>query len=177
MLLVVENRYDLPVEYAKLLVDLAWEKRCNIMFWRGPRRSVWWTRKRMIKHFLEQYPDYTHTLFLDTDVIPQKDDFLESLILHEKDIVSGYYCDTAGKPCSYSEGEHRIGTNLEEVEWFSMGFSLMKREVLEKIEYPQPKPVEKLDADTEFCTLARENGYKIYQDFNNRAHHLLRGAF
>lgn len=179
MLLVVENRDDLPVEYAKFLVDLAWEKRCNIMFWRGPRRTIWWTRRRMIQNFLEgeDWKDYTHVLFVDTDVIPKIPDFLERLVKHNKDIVSGYYCGVDGKPCSYSKGEHRIGRGLEEVDWFSMGFSLIKREVLEKIEYPAPDPVEKLDADIEFCKKAKEEGYKIYQDFSNMGSHLLKNFF
>ncbi len=64
-----------------------------------------------------------------------------------------------------------------EVDVLSMGYSLWKREVWEKIEYPQPEPVSKLDADTEFCKLAKEAGYKIYTDFTLRAYHLLISLF
>ena len=179
MLLVVENRFEIPVEYSKLLVDIAWDRKCNIMFWRGQRRAIWWTRKRMVENFLKmpEFKGYTHVLFLDTDCIPTREDWLESLILHDKDIVTGYYCDIDGKPCSYSKGEHRIGEGLEEVEWGSMGYSLIKREVLEKVEYPSPEPIEKLDADTEFFKKCKEEGYKIYQDFANRANHLLINTF
>lgn len=180
MLMVVENRPEISLEYSKMLVELAWQKKCNILFWRGQRQAIWWTRKRMIENFLstEQWKDYTHILFLDTDVIPKDPDWLERLILHDKDLVSGYYCDVDGKACSFSQGQKgRIGEGLEEVEYFSMGFSLIKREVLEKVEYPEPTPICKLDADSEFCWKAKLKGYKIYQDFGLRGHHLLRNIF
>jgi len=180
MLFVVENREFIPTEYSKLLVDLAWERKVNTLFWRGPFRAVWWTRKRMIEHFLslKQFECYTHVLFLDTDVIPVDPDFVEKLLAHNKDMVSGYYCNTDGKPINIKNGEKGYkGVGLEEVDVFSMGFSLIKREVLENVPYPQPEPVEKIDADAEFCRDARKKGYQVFQDFNLRGIHLLRGAF
>lgn len=180
MLCVVENRFEIPVEYAKLLTELAWTHKVNILFWRGQRRTIWWTRQRMIDNFLkeEQWKEYTHLLFLDTDVIPKDPDWLERLILHDKDLISGYYCDINGKACSFSQGEKgRIGEGLEEVDYFSMGFSLIKREVLEKVPYPEPTPICKLDADSEFCWKAKLMGYNVWQDFNLKAFHLLRNAY
>lgn len=180
LLLVVENRESVALEYSKLLVDLAWNRIVNTVFWRGPFRAVWWTRRTMIEYFLNSpdFKDYTHVLFLDTDVIPEDEGFVARLKAHEADMVSGYYCTTDGKPVNVKDGKKGyVGKGVEEVDVFSMGFSLISRKVLENVPYPQPDPVEKMDADVEFCRAAKEKGYTVLQDFNLKGTHILRSAF
>ena len=175
LLLVVEWRDDIRTQYAKCLVGLAWNRVVQgIKFYEGQRKAIWKTRQLMIEDVLqnENFKDFTHILFLDTDVIPQPD-FLEKLLAHDKDVVSGYYCDTTGLPCNRLRGTPFYAeSGLHEVDVLSMGYSLWKREVLEKVKYPEA-PNGKLDADMEFCQLVKDAGYQLWTDFNLRGTHLL----
>ena len=65
------------------------------------------------------------------------------------------------------------GKGLCDVDVFSMGLTLVAREVFEKVPYPSPNPVWKTDADIEFCKLAREAGFALKQDFSVEWKHLL----
>ncbi|MBI3980967.1 HNH endonuclease [Candidatus Microgenomates bacterium] len=176
LLMVVENRGELPFEYAKFITNLAWHRIVDgVKFYEGPRRSIWWTRNKMIEEAMTT--DFTHFLFLDTDVIPQNMLFLHKLKEHDKDLVSGFYCDSSGRPVNRKNGTPFWGKNLMEVDVFSMGYSLIKKTVFEKVPYPVAEPPEKLDADIEFCGDAKKAGYKIYTDFNLRGIHLLEAPF
>jgi len=171
-LLVVENRDTVLLDYAKTLLKFAITNKIYLFkFWEGKRKPIWFMRREMIRQAMEN-PGITHVLFIDTDVIPP-DDFLEKLLAHEKDIVSGVYFDTQGLPCSIKRNNYFKGEGLCEVDVFSMGLSLLTRKVCEEIIYPDPSPNNKIDADTEFCKLAQEKGYTIYQDFDLRGKHLL----
>ena len=177
LLLVVENRDDIGLEYTKLLVDLAWNRLVSgVTFWGNQRRSIWYMRKTMIENALNSNKNFTHILFVDTDTIPPEG-FIEKLSAHNVDMVSGYYCDTDGRPMTRKHGVSFLGKGLEEVDIFGMGCSLVKREVFEKVPYPEPTEPYKFDADVEWCKACQEAGYKIYVDFNLRASHLLVGMF
>ena len=167
-LLVVENRDFIPTEYCKLLSFLAWKRKVyEIRFWHTEgRRAIWHMRREMIKKALVE-SKFTHLLFIDTDVIPKDDDFIDRLLSHNVSMVSGVYYDGLGRPVN-QKNEKRIqffGNGLMEVDVFSMGFSLIKREVLEKVEYPEPKPAYKLDADAEFCKEVKKASFPVYTDF------------
>ena len=175
ILLVVENRDFILTEYAKwLTIMMASNKLYAIFFADGKRKAVWFERRRLIEKALKT--DCTHILFVDSDVFPE-DGFLEKLLDRKADMISGVYYFQDGKPCSVKDDEFYKGKGLQEVDVFAMGLSLIKREVLEKVQYPQPKPIEKIDADTEFCKLVKKKGFKIMQDFNIRGNHLLLGIY
>ena len=176
-LLIVENREQILLKYAQFLLKLAFSNKVFLFqFCHLPKRkAIWYMRREMIKETLKN-KEVTHILQIDTDVIPPND-FLERLIAHDKDIVSGVYHGLRGEPCSVKDGKVYQGEGLEEVDTFSMGLSLMSRKVLEEIEYPEPNPTSKIDGDSEFCKLAREKGYTIYQDFSLRGSHLLLGRY
>lgn len=175
-LLICENRDYILFEYAKTLLDISWNRQVSGMqcWHEHTRRSIWYMRREMIKQALKT--DCTHVLFLDTDVLPPPD-FISKLAEHNLPMVSGYYCDTTGKPAVKKDGKPYIGQGLVAVETFSMGLSLIAREVLEKVEYPEPVPAYKLDGDAEFCANAIKAGFQPHVDFNVRGHHLLLGIF
>jgi len=175
VLCVVENRETILIEYAKWLVKMALSNKIyGILFKEGKRKAIWSERRRLIDRALKS--DCTHVLFVDTDVIPP-DDFLEKLVYTDCDMVSGIYYDVAGNPCSRKNGDYYNGKILEDVDVCSMGLSLIKREVLEKVPYPEPDPVDKIDADAEFCKAVKEAGFTLKQDFELRGHHLLLGNY
>ena len=176
-LLVVENREYILTEYAKMIVTMAAEKMVDrISFWHEPvRRSVWYTRKKMIEKALET--DCTHVLFLDTDVIPQDKDFLARLASHGFPMVSGYYCDQYGNPINRLNGKPHMGEGVIALDVFSMGYSLIAREVLEKVPYPAPSDPSKYDADTEWCKACWDAGYTPACDFSLKAFQLILAAF
>ena len=186
ILFVVENRDDVRLQYAKQLVHLAWNRWVDgINFWEGQRKTIWFTRREMVKKVLNDpnYKEATHFLFIDTDVIMDlsKGDFIKTLhkgLEQGYDGISGYYCDTDGRPCNRQEsGVPLLAPNgIYELPVISMGLSLWKREVWENIEYLQPDPIEKLDADAEFFKEVRKK-YKIGTDFSVRGSHLLVAPF
>ena len=176
LLLVVENRDEIKTEYCKFLTHVAWNRLVSgITFWSGGRPPVWYMRQQMLRKALEN-KETTHVLFVDTDVIPQLD-CVGKLAAHNLPLVSGVYCDTNGAPINRKNGTPFIGKNLMEVDVFSMGLSLISREVLEKVEYPEPDPIVKPDADVEFCRNVKATGFKIMTDFNVRGAHLLFAPF
>jgi len=173
-LLVIENRETVKKEYAKFLVKMAWERKVEeIRFWYETKPPIWYMRREMIKDVLKE-TDCTHILFVDTDVIP-KEGFLEKLIAHNVPLVSGVYYDMMGYPVNRKGGQPLFFSQkgLLAVDTFAMGLSLIRRDVLEKVEYPLPVAPQIADADIEFCRKAREAGYKVFCDFGIQAYHIL----
>jgi hypothetical protein len=88
---------------------------------------------------------YSHWLFIDHDVgFTAKN--IDQLLAHDKDVVSGAYrpkanpdnfvagmCDEFGRVTEYSLSTVQ---GLMPVDWVGAGFLLVKREALEKSEYP-----------------------------------------
>ena len=176
LLLVVENRDEIKTEYCKFLTHVAWNRLVSgITFWSGGRPPVWYMRQQMLRKALEN-KETTHVLFVDTDVIPQLD-CVGKLAAHNLPLVSGVYCDTNGAPINRKNGTPFIGKNLMEVDVFSMGLSLISREVLEKVEYPEPVKPWIPDGDVVFCEKVKNAGFKIMQDFSISGVHLLQGGF
>ncbi len=173
-LLVVENRRRFHEDYVRwLTIQLMSRKIHGVKFFDGKALTIWATRRQMINEVLEKHKDLTHVLFVDTDVIPP-DGFIDKLFLHNTPLVSGFYIspDDQNLPCSKKDGDYYTGKGLEEVDVFSMGATLIQREVLEKVEYPEANKSHRLDADSEFCKKAKEAGFKVMQDFDLVCKHI-----
>lgn len=171
ILLVVENREKIFIEYAKWFMHaFALKELGAIFFWGGKRKPIWYMRRELIKKALS-VKECTHILFVDTDVIPSPG-FVDKLLAHNCDMVSGVYFHDDGTPVSRKDNKPYEGKGLEEVDMCAMGASLIKREVLEKVEYPEPDNIT-IDADIEFCRLVKEAGFTVKQDFDIRLPHLL----
>jgi hypothetical protein len=176
LLLVVENRQEILLHYARLLLELYQSKRvAGIQFVENPqRKAIWYHRREMLKEALKT--DCTHILSIDTDVIPSME-AIDALLAHDEDFISGFYCMNNGLPCVIRNGVRFSGKGVEDVDVLSMGFSLMKREVAEKVEYTEPVPSNKIDGDAEFCKAVKEASFSVKVDFNLRAPHLLLGKY
>ena len=174
-LIIIENREDIKTEYAKFVSIVAWKRLVNgIFWWDGGRRPVWYMRQKMIEKVLKL--EFDKILFIDSDVIPQEG-FLDKLLSHNLPLVSGYYNDINGFPINRKFGTQFLGKGLMEVDVFSMGLSLISREVLEKVPYPEPDPNWIPDSDIIWCEDVRKAGFKVMCDFSVQGYHLLQGIF
>lgn len=141
------------------------------------------------KPFQEQI-EYTHICFINSNMIwgPEA---LRELLLLEKDIVSAIYtgynekvinavkkCDFSQllnqKPLNFIEKESiKEEKDLVEVEYTAMNFILIKRQVIETLEYPwfrcetfqlSDEISDILPEQFYFCKKVRENNFKIFID-------------
>ena len=172
LLLVVENREFVLTEYLRWVSKVCLNREIGgIYFWDGKLRPIWWMRHEMIKWALKN-TNCEHILFVDSDTIPPEN-AIETLLSHNLPVVGGYYQDMDGRIINRKDGKPYLGKVLEEVDGLSMGFSLWQRQVLLDVEYTKPDNDVQMDGDMEFCKKVKEKGYKIYQDFNLKADHIL----
>jgi hypothetical protein len=141
--------------------------------------------------------DYTHTMWIDSDMVFSTSHF-DALLEHsDLDIVSGVY--------SLADGQHFAAVEKWDIDYFKkygcfqfmpidyfkdrkglvevshsgFGFTLVKKGVFEKVGYPWFRPVSHTienmfdysSEDVSFCLLAREKGYKIFVDPQIRIGH------
>jgi len=145
-------------------------------------------RGRKQKPFDEKI-DYTHLMWIDSDIVFTEKQF-ESLLNHNKNIVSGLYImqnnkqfatvQTLDEEHFKKHGAFEFLTrekiegkkDLIEVAYTGFGFILMKRQVIESLEYPWFRPIfheigtcyDFGSEDASICEMIREKGYKIYVD-------------
>jgi hypothetical protein len=126
----------------------------------------------------EKFADYTHLLWLDADIIPEKDS-LSKLVEHNTDIVSGVYqCRSTGEAIipmldgkdatahianssTFSETDRLYKCN-----GFGMGFMLVSRKALESVSFRKPEYFKNLTIgeDWRWCLDAEEAGFSTYVD-------------
>lgn len=151
---------------------------------------------------------FDYLLFIDSDIIFTNDDFLKLLKSINNDnvgVVSGVYFSKA-RPYfpvagffdlnNVNEGFPKVSVQqikskkIVEIDWTGLGFVLVKREIIDKIEYPWfdmtivdlPKPIVKkgnliikkeiLSEDISFFTKIRKLDYKILLDTNVLLQHI-----
>lgn len=133
--------------------------------------------------------NYDYIMWIDSDIIFTPDQF-ETLLKHDKDIVSGVYFMEGGKYLATVKEwdekhfEHKghfqfmtlndikMKEELIEVAYTGMGFMLVKMGVFESMEYPWFKPIDKKIGnavdftmeDVAFCLKAQQKKYKILID-------------
>ena len=147
---------------------------------------VVYSRNILRKYCLEN--DYDYLLSLEQDVVPPKD-AIERLLKHNKEITSALYFYLGDDKKTlmpmiwvHYEDEHakRLmidetpDNELVEVITSGLGCVLIKRNVLEKIEFRHVKDEEPWD-DLWFCEDAREKGFKVYVDTGIRCKHYIMG--
>lgn len=129
----------------------------------------------------------THILFLDDDMA-MKQDALDQLLSHDKDVVTGLYLsrsyphqplimdvadDSGACLFAYLTGDEE---RLKEIVNCGLGFVLIKTHVFEKLEKPYVRLGE-IDAeqwcdDVGFFNRIRKAGFKIYCDTECRVGHI-----
>ncbi len=138
-------------------------------------------RKIIQKHVVQS--EYTHLLFLDSDVIC-KPDVLVKLLNHEKDIVCGlfrYKAPPDGRPLWFKIKRppvispktgvwiytfipnENLRDELLEIDACGFGAILIKIKALQKVELKK-SPDDHYGADIHFCFDAKKLGYKIFGD-------------
>lgn len=159
----------------------------RVIYGLGPL-SVEDARTKIVSKFLAQ-PDFTHLLFIDSDVVPPYN-VIEHLYKHDLDVVAGNYPlyikkqihsaafdleDGKYVPCSVNE------TGVKEVAAIGLGCVLLKREVIEKaVQYAcfqlrygmKDGKFDMLDSeDITFSKVLRKCGFKIHCDFDQICDH------
>lgn len=151
-------------------------------------------RNQIHNVFLEK-TDAQHLLMLDSDVLPPPR-LIETLLLHDKDMVGGYYCkkerygvkDINGKieilqrPVVYDFMRNddngvplysqrvRPGTGLESVDGAGAGLWLMSRKVAESLG-KSPYSMAAGGEDLDICKKIKALGFDLWIDWNLRAAH------
>lgn len=143
------------------------------------RMVVHWARNELAKIAQAKVNEYTgkrftHLLWLDDDHVFNPD-LLVALARHDEDMVSALYFGRADKhlPVVYvkdtSEDKYKHFPLIEpprqlcEVDAVGFGAMLMKREVLDRFEYPW-FDFKNAGEDITFCVHAKEAGVKVHLD-------------
>jgi len=144
---------------------------------------VYETRNDIVKSAIEQFPDMTHLLFVDSDMTFGQHQ-LDLLLESKKDIISGVYCKRVYpfEPCFISK-EEDYGGLLENlrvpvpkqkpfaVDGFGMGFALISKKVLirkhwnsDELWFYPTKNKEGIPQgeDYSFCEMVKSQGYKLW---------------
>jgi hypothetical protein len=141
---------------------------------------------------------YDYYMAIDSDIEFEVEDVLK-LLSHNLDIVSGAYqfrgdmdlmvagieVKNPGTSAGNLAFTHWGETGLREVDWVGAGFLLIKKEVLEAMEYPYffERAVQYtsngvlcsmlVGEDVGFCLSAREAGFKIHCDCDVKVKHIV----
>ena len=151
------------------------------------RMVVHWARNELARNSVDRVNPhtgnkFTHLLWLDDDHVFNPD-MLVYLARHNVECVSAlYYCRTGRiLPVAYVKDDDpdkykhypllEVPEAVFEVDAVGFGAFLMRREVLEKLEYPYFK-FENCGEDIYFCVNAREAGIKIWLDGSYRLGHI-----
>jgi len=146
------------------------------------------SRQRAANMFMGMPADFTHLLFLDSDIIPS-DFAITNLLQDNKDIVSGIYANSlhTGLAAWINEQPLQlpqlVQTNkvdpLVEVDKVGMGLCLIKREVFKRlVSVDQPWFYYKVDEigphseDFYFFSLLKRIGVKVYIDIRVQGLHM-----
>lgn len=136
-------------------------------------------REALVLEVLKEAPDYTHILWLDTDMRFPPDTLLR-MLRHQKRIVAGNYVERRApyRPVAFPElkrANTRLfsrpeDTGLEEVQAVGFGCVLIETTVFKVL--PRPwfcvgwvkETQEHVGEDVFFCETARRNGEQVWLD-------------
>lgn len=137
---------------------------------------------------------YSRILWIDSDIV-WLPEYIESLIIADKDIVSGVYLtnpdigtiaahfpDENGLPTFINQNEILLRDDLVEVGGVGFGFVMMKQGVFEsterpwflvrRVKYPDVDFYTMAGEDYSFCAAAQKAGYKIWLHTGVRVGHI-----
>ncbi len=144
--------------------------------------SVSSMRNSVVEYFLKE--DYSHLLFLDTDMV-FPDDAIYKLLKEDKDIISGVYHSKTNppKPVFYDKIDQgykyvdNYNTDIQEVSAVGCGCLMIKKKVFERLEKPYfletITDYVRVGEDIYFCEKAKHAGYNIYINFNVGCGHIM----
>jgi hypothetical protein len=168
---------------------------CNIYYVRNMCLGADVSRGRHQKPF-DGKLEYDYLMWIDSDVLFTPQQF-QRLLSHDKEIISGVYAMEGGKEIATvkewdedffkKNGHFEFMTlaslnsekKLIDVAYTGMGFMLIRKGVIESMEYPWFRPIEKQIGDmvdftmedVAFCLQAIKHGYRILIDPQVRVGH------
>ena len=177
ILVAIPTTGQVEIEYVNSILRLSRTVTADIIHSSGS--LVYAARNDFVKTAIDG--EYTHMLFIDSDMVFNAD-ALNVLLSHDKDIISGSIFSRVKpyKPCFYrklklgEQGEvecervEELQDGLQEVEGAGTAFLLVKTKVYTDIidkfgTYPF-NPLTGYGEDLSFCLRARMCGYKIFVD-------------
>jgi len=142
-------------------------------------------RNALVADFLVKSPKASHILFWDDDIVPEPTALMQ-LWVHDAPIVSGLYfqkgppyhplmslkvTDSAGRNAGYTHLIQWKQGETYNVDGIGMGFCLIRKDVFQNIPWP-PFDFTEFSEDYNFCTKARDAGYKISVDTSVLLNHI-----
>lgn len=125
--------------------------------------------------------NYSHILFIDTDMIFAPDT-LQRMLAHDKDIIACAYnkrrfpLESVVSPLDTSKVNHSLPSELFKAHSAGLGMMLIKVDVLTKMAYPffdfTYRDTKRIGEDVYFCEKARELGYDVWIDPTIPVNHL-----
>lgn len=157
------------------------EVRAGGLIYEAFRHDIFEARNKMVDEFLKTDADYL--MMVDTDMVFEPQD-LRNLLEHDAPVVSGACINSFNHLDAYVDtpnGPQQIRANplpqtAGEVDFVGAGFSLVKREVFEKIGDNWFDHVtvggRRLSEDYSFCTKVKDAGYVILLEPASRIGHV-----
>ena len=177
------------------------ELNCAWLYYRGT--AIAYLRNFLINEgksdleFQKIQDDFSHYLFIDSDIVVTVDD-IKNLLEYDFDIISASYIDRDSSNCfvggyfvkdinNVISGVHKITNEHQgilEVDWVGGGCLLIKKKVFETLPFPwfRHTILEKHKAGKKHCLMVHEDvgfsilakgyGFKMYLDCNTKVKHL-----
>lgn len=179
------NQGEVRIELAQLAHFWQNDPRFRVYVEYPSDKPIAHNRGNIVKRFLESGYDYL--LMFDGDIIPSAK--VLEYALHDKDIITPvlYAFRTAGitplvlethpkYPDKYRVKNIKNPTGIVEVDATGTGCMMIKREVLEQVKQPfinryDDEGIRTLGLDIWFCRKAKELGFKVWVDLDERASH------
>lgn len=194
---VAKSATPLPIEkslyYLRKKMEFTWTRVRSTYIAHGRNALVNMNQCR--KKWQEPAEDFTHYLYIDSDVSDFEHGQVEKLIAHDLPIVSGAYTDRKNQDCFVAGNfptvfgepglmEPKTTTGLIKKDWVGAGFLLIKREVFCKMPYPWfyfghfqmmneqgEEIVIEEPEDISFCRAAKESGFDVWLDCDCQVRH------
>jgi len=181
--IAVLNQGWIRPELATLLARLPEQRKYNIYIGYPAHKPITHNRNTIVKRFLESGMDYL--LMIDGDNIPPEN--VLDLADYEKDIIGGLcfaFMRNMIIPLGLKMNKEKLydlmdieeNSGVVECDGIGSGVMMIKREVLENIEFPfrneyDPEGIKTKGLDVNFCKRAKERGYKVWCDLNMKCSH------
>lgn len=170
----VLNQGSIRPEIATLMADLPNQNKYNLIIDYPANKPISHNRNKIVKRFLETDMDYL--LMMDGDCVPPPE--ILELADYDKDIIGAVCYGYLKKMIipfvmkKNAEGTFNVLETCEEsgvveCDAIGTGVIMIKREVLENLQYPfrneyDPDGIKTKGLDFNFCSRAKKIGYKVF---------------
>ena len=173
--LAVLNQGDIRPELSNVITEFASQNKYELYITYPAAKPITQNRNKIVQDFLSK-PQYDYLIMLDSDNVPPLN--LLDLVDYQKDIIGSLYFGyqrnmivpfalERQKDGLYTIVELKGKRGLIECDAIGTGVIVIKREVLEKIQFPfrnyyDADGIKLLGLDINFCRRAKELGFKVF---------------